>query len=128
MAFGEDNMKKLVIVALVLCLAGCSVVDSVKALFKQASAVAELVERSLGLKPEVTFNWHNGKLIVVRVDFPRLYLAKPLAEVSEIVRASVEKEFEQKPGAIVIGFVIKHDGKVISETDLPVSVAGGAAR
>ena len=59
---------------------------------------------STGMKPQVGFNWHNGRLVRVTVTFPRLYEAKPLREVAEIVRRSVASKFKQSPDDIGLAF------------------------
>jgi hypothetical protein len=93
-------------IALSLALAGCGPASTVVNGFKNAAAVASALETEIGLKPQVGFNWHNGRLLSVTVQFPRLYDQKPLAELAERVRAAVTKEFQQKPEAIVLGFQV----------------------
>jgi hypothetical protein len=56
------------------------------------------------MKPQVGFNWQNGQLETVTVLFPRIYEAKPLCEVAEVVRRSVSSHFKQTPEDIVLAF------------------------
>ena len=56
------------------------------------------------MKPQVGFNWNNGRLVSVTVAFPRIYDAKPLRELAETIRASVQKQFKQTPDNIVLAF------------------------
>jgi len=90
--------------AFVAALAACSVVDTLVDGFKHARAVESDLEASVGTKPQVGFNWHNGRLRQVTVTFPRILEAKPVREVAETVRTSVEKEFARKPDDIVLAF------------------------
>jgi hypothetical protein len=62
------------------------------------------LEGATGLKPEVGFNWHNGRFEQVTVTFPRLYAGKPLGELAGTVREVVAKEFKQTPDTIVLAF------------------------
>ncbi len=72
--------------------------------FKHANAVAVDLEQATGLKPGVGFNWHNGRLVRVTVTFPKLYDAKPVRELADVVRTSVRKQFKQAPEDIELGF------------------------
>jgi hypothetical protein len=85
------------LVALVATLAACDV-------FTNAKAVESDLEQSTGMKPEVGFNWQNGRLETVTVTFPRIYEAKPLREVADTVRRSVSSHFKQTPEDIVLAF------------------------
>jgi hypothetical protein len=58
------------------------------------------------MKPQVGFNWNNGRLVSVTVAFPGLYEAKPLRELAETTRASVTNQFKQTPENIVLSFSI----------------------
>lgn len=98
--------KAFAIIVLVTCLAACGVVGVLIDGLKYAKAVeADLLDVT-GLRPQVGFNWNNGRLTSVTITFPRLYDAKPLREVAEAARTAVVKEFKQKPEAIVLGFSI----------------------
>lgn len=87
-------------------LAGCGVVSTVTEGFKQSKAVEADVEQSTGVKPAVGFNWHNGRLVSVTVQFPRLYEDKPLNELAGLVRDVVTKDFKQTPERIVLAFAV----------------------
>jgi hypothetical protein len=92
------------IVALAIGLAACGMIDAVRDGLKHTQAVESDLEASTGARPTVGFNWNNGQLVVVTVTFPRLLETRPVRELAELVRASVEKEFAQKPNDIVLGF------------------------
>ena len=98
--------KAIAIAALSLALTQCGQVNTLVNGFKYANAVASALEQEMGAKPQVGFNWHNGRLLSVTVQFPDLYQRKPLAELAGRVRAVVEKEFQQKPDNIILGFRI----------------------
>ena len=96
--------KTIAIVLLASSLAGCGVVDLISKGLSYSNAVAADLERDIGLKPEVGFNWHNGNLQSVTVTFPKVYVGKPLDELANSVREVVVKEFKQTPDTIVLAF------------------------
>ena len=91
---------------LAICLAACGIVDTLVEGWKHAKAVETDLAAATGVKPQVGFNWNNGRLTLVTVTFPQLYEAKPLAQLSEMVRRSVIAEFQQTPQSVVLGFAI----------------------
>jgi len=88
-------------------LAGCGFVDSMKEGLAHVKAVETDVEQSTGVKPQVGFNWHNGRLTSVTVQFPRLYQEKPLNELAGLVSEIVIKDFKQTPEKIVLAFAVE---------------------
>jgi hypothetical protein len=92
------------IIAFAFALAGCDMVSTVTQGFKEAEAVASDLEQSTGVKPQVGFNWNNGRLVTVTVSFPRLYDGKPLGELAQSVRSAVTTQFKQEPENIVLAF------------------------
>ena len=96
--------KAIAIVALAVGLTACGVISTLVDGFKYARAVEDNLEQVTGLKPQVGFNWKNGRLVSVTVAFPRLYDTKPVRELAETVRAAVRKEFKQTPDNIVLAF------------------------
>ena len=101
------------LLALVATLAACDVFSTLTEGFKYSKAVESDLEQSTGMKPEVGFSWHNGRLEKVTVTFPRIYEARPLGEVAEVVRRSVSSQFKQTPDDIVLAFSL---GKPTSGT------------
>ena len=97
-------LKHAALLALAVGLAACGVVDTLVDGFKHVRAVESELETSVGLKPQVGFNWHNGRLLQVTVTFPQLLEARPLRELADTVRAAVIKEFKQTPENVVLGF------------------------
>jgi hypothetical protein len=92
------------ILAFAIGLAACDVVSTVTEGFKEARAVESELEQSTGIRPQVGFNWNNGRLVSVTVSFPRIYDGKPLGELAEAVRSSVTTQFKQAPENIVLAF------------------------
>jgi hypothetical protein len=98
-------MRKIIaIIVLAAGLAACGPISTLMSGFKYAKAVESDLEQATGLKPAVGFNWHNGRLVLVTVIFPKLYDTKPLRELAEVARASVRKQFKQAPEDIELGF------------------------
>jgi hypothetical protein len=89
---------------LALSLAACDAVDTMTEGFSHAKAVESDLERTTGVRPRVGFNWNNGRLASVTVQFPRIDESKRLGELAETVRSSVNKEFKQAPENIVLAF------------------------
>jgi hypothetical protein len=101
---GAPMFKIAAILAFAIALAACDAFSTVTEGFKYAKAVESDVEQATGVKPQVGFNWSNGRLVSVTVAFPRLYDAKPLPELAETIRASVRNQFQQTPENIVLAF------------------------
>jgi len=98
-------MRKLIVIAFAACcLTGCGLVDALFNGMKHSQAVEAALKEATGSKPQVGFNWHNGRLRSVTVTFPSLYGAKSLSELANLTRAAVTKEFQQTPDSIVLGF------------------------
>jgi hypothetical protein len=91
---------------LAISVAGCDAISTLTDGFKYARAVENDLQKSTGIKPQVGFNWSNGRLVTVTVTFPRLYDAKPLGQLAATVRSAVTGEFKQMPENIVLAFAI----------------------
>ncbi|MDN5000591.1 hypothetical protein ACFQZO_06830 [Bradyrhizobium sp. GCM10027634] len=98
--------RAVAIVVLAFALSACDLVTAVKDGMREAGAVESDLAQSTGVRPHVGFNWSNGRLTSVTVLFPKLYDAKPLADLAGLVRAAVTKEFKQTPEAIVLSFTL----------------------
>jgi hypothetical protein len=85
-------------------LAACGMIGTLVDGYKYAKAVENELEISTGIKPQVGFNWRNGRLVTVTVAFPQLYEAKPLRELAETVRRAVTSQFKQVPNDIQLVF------------------------
>ena len=91
---------------LAISLAACGVADTLVDGFKHARAVEDDLATATGIKPQVGFNWSNGRLVAVTVNFPKLVEAKPLGELAEAVRRSIAAQFQQAPEHIVVAFTL----------------------
>jgi hypothetical protein len=99
-------MRKIFIVLLVILLAGCDIANSMKDGLKCSELAAKDLEKNIGIKPFVGFNWNNGTLTTVSVTFPSIPSSKQLEEISQLVEKSVKYNFKQEPEQIVISFTI----------------------
>lgn len=98
-------MFRILAIAIVaVSLAACDSVGTVTEGFKQARAVETDLAESTGIRPQVGFNWRNGRLVSVTVAFPRIHETKTLRELAEAVRTAVGKEFKQPPDNIMLAF------------------------
>ena len=93
-------------VVLALGLTACDAVNTMTDGFNHAKAVETDLEASTGVKPNVGFNWANGRLVQVTVTYPRLLDSKPLKDVATAARDAVTKEFKQTPENIVLAFAL----------------------
>jgi hypothetical protein len=100
-------MRIAIILVVAVGIGACDMISTLTDGWRYASAVESDLETSTGMKPEVGFNWKNGRLTRVTVSFPRLYEAKPLAEFAETVRAAVTNRFKQTPDDIVLAFSLR---------------------
>ena len=88
-------------------LAGCNPIESMKEGFAHSQAVSQNLEKSLGLKSAVGFNWQNGTLASVNVTFRGLPANASLAEIAAKSKEAVISEFKQTPKQVVIAFAIE---------------------
>lgn len=89
-----------------LLLTGCDAVDAVQNGFKHTQAISADLEKSLGMKSQVGFNWNNGVLTSVSINFQDLPKTHRLREIASLVRKEVAHEFKQKPRQITISFSV----------------------
>lgn len=92
---------------LALALAACDAVDSVKEGWAHSQAVSASLEKSVGLKPGVGFNWSNGTLDSVTVTFEGIPPNVPLSDIADKARQAITAEFKQAPTQVVIAFTFK---------------------
>ena len=91
---------------LALSLAACDAVNTMTEGMKHAQAVESDLAASTGVRPQVGFNWSNGRLVAVTITYPRLVESKPLSELAAAARDAVGKEFKQKPEHIMLAFAV----------------------
>jgi hypothetical protein len=87
-----------------LTLAACDAVNTVTEGTTHTRAVESDLEKATGMKPRVGFNWHNGRLTSVTVQYPSIVQSQSLYDLAKTVRASVEAQFKQTPENIVLAF------------------------
>ena len=95
------------IIVLLATLTACDQIDSMKEGFAHSQAVSAELEKTLGLKSFVGFNWNNGSLTSVNVTFQGLPKNVALSDIAEKSKQAVVSEFKQTPKQIVIGFSIE---------------------
>jgi hypothetical protein len=91
------------VAALAFMLAACDMVSQVKDGMAHSSAVAESIQKQVGTRPEVGFNYNNGSFTRASVQFAEVP-AMPLPELEKVVRAAVVREFKEEPSSLVISF------------------------
>jgi hypothetical protein len=95
------------IATLLVAVAACGQIDTMKEGFAHSQAVSAKLEKTLGLKSLVGFNWNNGSLTSVNVTFQGLPNNVALSDIAEKSKQVVVSEFKQTPKQIVIGFSIE---------------------
>jgi hypothetical protein len=100
-------------------LAGCDAISTLTDGFKYKSAVEEDLAKATGIKPQVGFQWTNGRLVQVTVVFPKVYDGQPLPQLAETVRRAVTTEFKQTPENIELAFVISNKGAPTAQLPQP---------
>jgi len=98
--------------AVAISLVGCGVIGTLIDGWKYAKAVETELEDSTGVRPQVGFKWKNGRLVEVSVVFPGLYQKRPLPELAEMVRRSVNSQFKQTANTIVLAFELDQSNPV----------------
>jgi hypothetical protein len=89
-------------------LSGCGgAIDTMKEGFAHSKAISTELEKSLGLKSQVGFNWVNGSLTSVSVNFQGAPANATVPEVIAKSKAAVVAEFKQTPKQIVVAFVVE---------------------
>ena len=101
--------RLLALVALSLCLCSCDMVSSIKEGIAQSEEAAAAIEKQVGTKPQVGFNYNNGSFTAATVQFQSIPSAS-LPEVEKIARAAVVAAFKSEPESLVVSFVFKKGG------------------
>jgi len=94
-------------ISVVLALAGCGPVDTLKEGLAHSQAVSESLEKTLGVKPFVGFNWSNGTLASVSLTFQGIPANVPLTDIVDKSERAVAAEFKQLPPQVLISFALK---------------------
>ena len=99
-------MLRTALLLLALTLAACDAVNTVTEGVAHARGVESDLEKATGVKPRVGFNWNNGRLTSVTVQYPSIVQSPPLNDLAKTVRSSVETQFKQTPENIVLAFSV----------------------
>ena len=101
-------MKKSAIGFLVVLLVtSCGVVESFKEMIEQTNKTADVLEGSLGTRPQIGWNIENGVLTNVNVYFEKIDDASvSVAELTEQVKAAVAENIEERPAELVVSVAI----------------------
>ena len=94
----------LLLLVLAINVTACDVVGFMKDGMQQSAAVAKELEETTGIKPQVGFNWQNGRLSSVTVSYPGIPETKSLRELSAAARTAIRNHFKQAPDNIVLTF------------------------
>ena len=100
-------IRLLSLIMLLVTITACNAVDTMKEGFAHSQAVSDKLEKTIGLKPFVGFNWNNGSLTSVNVTFQGIPPNEVLSDIAEKSSQAIAAEFKQKPKQIVIGFSIE---------------------
>jgi hypothetical protein len=114
--------------ALAVGLAACGLYDAMVDGWKHKSDVEADLELSTSMKSSVGFNWSNGRLRSVTVQFPKLYTARPLPELADMVQRSVTSHFQQKPDVIILSFALGKSDTVAQLQNRPWRIADEGVR
>ena len=114
-------MHKIAVIFIVAAgLGACGVISTLVDGVKQARAVESDLQEMTGVKPQVGFNWSNGRLVTVTVTFPQLYERQPLRELAGTVRIALAKQFKQTPENVLLAFALgKGNPPTMAQADVP---------
>lgn len=84
-------------------LVACDVASQIKDGLAHSSAASETIEKQVGKKPEIGFNYNNGSFSQATVQFSEAP-AMPLPELEKVVRAALVSEFKDEPAQLIIAF------------------------
>ena len=92
------------VVASLVC--GCDAVSFVKDSIAHSNEAAAEIQKQVGVKPEIGFNYNNGTFTSVTVKFPTVPPGD-VTELEKVVRAAVVQAFKQEPNELVVSFAFK---------------------
>ena len=103
----QIRLRFLALLLAIVTITACDAVDSMKEGFAHSQAVSDRLEKTVGLKSFVGFNWNNGSLTSVTVTFEGLPQDGALSDIAAKAKQAIAAEFKQTPKQIVIGFSIE---------------------
>ena len=98
--------SKFLFLCMIVGLSGCGVVNTLTDGFKHSQEVAADLEKSVGSKPFVGFNWNNGSLTNVSINFEGIPTGKSTQEIVELSQKSISEHFKQSPKQVVVSFSV----------------------
>lgn len=87
--------------------AACGTVDSMRQGVGRVNAVSASVEKSLGVKARVGFEYQGGVLAEVSVMYDTLPVGRSPEEIIRISAEAVKAEFKESPKSLVVGFLVR---------------------
>jgi hypothetical protein len=87
-------------------MSACDVASTVKDGMEKSGATASAIEARIKVKPQIGFNYHNGNLTTVTVQFSSVPNAT-LIEIERVAREEIGKAFQATPPNLVISFIFK---------------------
>jgi hypothetical protein len=96
----------LLYLVLAASLVGCGLTDTMTESLKHSREVASDLEKSVGSKPSVGFNWYNGVLTDVNVNFTGIPSKVSLDQIARFSQQSIATHFKQQPEQVVIRFTV----------------------
>ena len=94
----------LLLLVLTMNIAACDFVGVMKDGMQQSEAVAKELEETTGIRPQVGFNWQNGRLASVTVFYPRIHETKSLRDLAAAARTAIGHHFKDTPDNILLTF------------------------
>lgn len=77
--------------------------------FRHAQEVADDLQKSVGARPQVGFNWTNGSLARVTVQFDGIPPARSNPRIAQLGREAIAARFRQAPREVVISYAVTAD-------------------
>ncbi|KAB8314248.1 hypothetical protein SD81_038780 [Tolypothrix campylonemoides VB511288] len=86
--------------------AGCGMVESAHDAIRDAEAVSGDLERATGVRPQVGFQWNNGRYTNVTVVYEGIPAGHHAQDIATIARRAVALRFGEAPEQITLSFVV----------------------
>ena len=97
-------LRSGVALLLVILVCGCDAASNFTELMAQSKEAERAVEQQVGAKPQIAFNWQNGRLVTVTIQFGSVPTVG-IGELEKVSRAAVVTAFKQEPNNLVVAFV-----------------------
>ncbi len=99
-------MRVWIVMLVIALLSGCGVYDTLNEGFSHSQEVAADLEGDVGVKPFVGFNWSNGSLANITINFQEVPEGYSVKQIAALARKSIHLRFKQEPEQIVISYVL----------------------